>query len=46
MVMKYLAEVRSRMSADSMQVLRGSDVNMMSDDGIQVFSGCAVQDEC
>ena len=45
MVMKYLAEVRSRMSADSMLVLHGSDVNM-SADGIQVFRGCAVQDEC
>ena len=45
MVMKYLAEVRSRMSADSIQVLRGSDVNM-SADGVQVFRGCAVQDEC
>ena len=45
MVMKYLAEVRSRMSADSMQVLRGSDVNM-SAEGKKVFSRCAVQDEC
>ena len=37
MVMKYLAEVRSRMSADSMQVLHGSDVNM-SADGNKVLS--------
>ena len=41
MVMKYFAEVRSRMSADGNEVPSGHDVNM-SADSMQVLRGSDV----